>query len=179
MRYSTSFEAGAKPLFPYRTFLEILLRLDGRKSINFFEFAFCIYPIIDSTTKSITTAIADIKYARDKYPNWVDINMNNREALLKELNDYYATTLTELDLWGSRPTTIKNQFGYFANHLSYLSDIIVVEGRGSNKVIKLVDGCETNLKNILRETRDIEHQSKEQLLAQYTEAFLLLTLFIL
>jgi hypothetical protein len=64
------------------------------------------------------------------------------------------------------------------NHL-YLSDIIVVEGRGSNKVIKLVDGCETNLKNILRETRDIEHQSKEQLLAEYTEAFLLLTLFIL
>ena len=64
------------------------------------------------------------------------------------------------------------------NHL-YLSDIIVVEGRGSNKGIKLVDGCETNLKNILRETRDIEHQSKEQLLAEYTEAFLLLTLFIL
>ena len=64
------------------------------------------------------------------------------------------------------------------NHL-YLSDIIVVEGRDSNKVIKLVDGCETNLKNILRETRDIEHQSKEQLLAEYTEAFLLLTLFIL
>lgn len=179
LRYSTSFEAGAKPLFPYRTFLEILLRLDDRKSINFFEFAFGIYPIIDSTTKSITTAIADIKYARDKYPNWVDINMNNREALLKELNDYYATTLTELDLWGSRPTTIKNQFGYFANHLSYLSDIIVVEGRGSNKVIKLVDGCETNLKNILRETRDIEHQSKEQLLAKYTEAFLLLTIFML
>lgn len=179
LRYSTSLETGAKSLFPYRAFLEILLRLEGRKSINFFEFAFCIYPIVDSTIESIQVAIDDIKYARQKYPNWVDININNREALLKEVNGYYTTTLSELDLWGSRPTTIKNQFGYFANHLGYLSDYIIVEGRGSNKAIKLKDGCETRLRKVLDETRDIEDHSKEQLLAKYTEAFFLLTIFLL
>ena len=179
LRYSTALENGAKALFPYRTFFEILLRLKGEKSINLFEFVFCIYPITESSEEAIKIAVEDIEYARTNYPNWVDISLSNREKLLEELNEYYRTTISEVDLWASRSTTIKNQFGYFANHLSCFKDFIKIEGRGNSKRIILQPGCEKKLMSMLDETRHIETHSKEQLLAKYTEAFLLLTLFVL
>lgn len=178
LRYSTALETGAKPLFPYRTFLEILLRLDNA-SINFFEFVFCIYPIAETSEEAISMAVNDILYARSKYPNWIDISINNREGLLEELNDYYKTTISIMDLWGTRPTTIKNQFGYFANHLSVLSDYVVVEGRGPHKHIKLKPECKAKLRKILDQTNEIESHSIEKLLVKYTEAFLLVTLFLM
>lgn len=98
----------------------------------------------------------------------------------------FFNTLEELELYyKNHPEMNVHQIkknlknGYFANHLGYLSDYIIVEGRGSNKAIKLKDGCETRLRKVLDETRDIEHHSKEQLLAKYTEAFFLLTIFLL
>ena len=172
-------ERGTKPLFPYRTFLDIMINLEGKHSVNFFEFAFCLYPISETSKSSITMAINDINYARKKYPNWVDISINNREQLLKELNEYYKTTLTDIDLWGSRSTTIKNQFGYFANHLSFLDDYIKVEGSGNKKTIQLIPEKIEDLKKLLEQSRSIEKQPKEQLLAKYTEAFMLVTLFLL
>ena len=69
LRYSNSLEDNkiAHTLFPYRACLEVLISLEVKK-LTFNEFAFCIYPMYDSTPDSIKRAVDDINYLRQKYP---------------------------------------------------------------------------------------------------------------
>jgi len=118
-------------LFPYRACLKIIKLT---KSINFFEFAFGIYVLFDSTESSIQAAAKRILELRDLYPNLSIINQANREIILDELNNNFNTQFTQTDIWDKK-TTVYNQFIYIRNHLSLFEDFIYVE----KKVIQLIN----------------------------------------
>lgn len=130
LRYSNSLEDNkiAHTLFPYRACLEVLKNLEVKK-LTFNEFAFCIYPMYDSTPDSIKRAVDDINYLRQKYPRLKAINIANRPQILQLLNTYFGTTLTITDIWGTAGTTVKNLYSYFKNHLSLFEDIIEIKNR--------------------------------------------------
>jgi len=168
LRYSCSIEDGSNDriLFPYRAVLKILSKLDEKK-LSFLEFAFCIYPIYDSSQSSIEQSLNDIKYFREKYPNLELINVSNRRSILFELNEYYKTQISETDIWGKQPTTIKNQFMYFRNHLSLFENIIEIR----NQDIFMQDDIENELSELLNKDLSIENENRQNLWFKYTEPF--------
>jgi len=176
LRYSCSIEVGSddRILFPYRAVLKILSKLDVKK-LSFLEFAFCVYPMYDSSQSSIEQSVNDIKYFRQKYPNLEIINISNRKSILSELNNYYKTQISDTDIWGKKPTTIKNQFIYFRNHLSLFENIINIV----NNDIFMKDNVEKELLTLLNKDKSIENENKQNLWFKYTEPFLSMVLFSL
>ena len=174
LRYSCSIEDGNhdRILFPYRACLQILSKLKEKK-ISFLEFAFCIYPLYDSAPDAIQQAIDDIYYLRENYPNLQIISIANRNSLLSELNNYYQTQISETDIWGTQPTTIKNQYMYFRNHLSLFDDIIEIQ----DQVIRMKDNCENELALLLDKDKTFEKENRLNLWAKYSEPFLRILLF--
>ena len=176
LRYSHTLEEqkSERTLFPYRACLEILKGLDSTEPLTFNEFAFCIYPMYDSTQESILTAIDDIKYLRKNYPKLEAISIANQPQILQVLNKHYATSLTETDIWGAKATTVKNQFLYFRNHLSLFDEIIQI--KNGNICLKS-DATTKDIEKLLSVDKDIEKIDKKNLFAKYTEAFVMLMIF--
>jgi len=176
LRYSCSIEDGNddRILFPYRAVLKIISELKEKK-LSFFEFAFCIYPMYDSNHSSIIQSINDIVYFRDNYPNLELVSISNRKSILSELNEYYQTQISETDIWGTRPTTIKNQYLYFRNHLSLFQNIIEVR----NQFIFMKNDIEKELSELLNNDISIEKENKQNLWFKYTQPFLSMILFSL
>ena len=177
LRYSCSVEDSRidRILFPYRACLRVLSLLGANKSLSFIEFAFCIYPMYDSSMASITQAVADIKFLRADYPNLQFANINNRTKILAELNEYFGTQLTETDVWGSQPTTVKNQYMYFRNHLAMFSDVVEV----NDGVIHMKNGVREKVDGYLALDRDFEDYDRHTLMAKYTEPFIVATIYSL
>ena len=127
LRYSCSVEDAniVRILFPYRALMEILKGvISGKKKISFYEFAFCIYTMQDSSQVSIIKAIQDIQYLRVNYPNIAQVNEANRSSVLDELNNYYGSTLSLGDIWGGKATTVKNQYMYSAIIFQYTKKLL-------------------------------------------------------
>ena len=167
LRYSNSLEDNkiAHTLFPYRACLEVLKSLEVKK-LTFNEFAFCIYPMYDSTPDSIKRAVDDINYLRQKYPRLKAINIANRPQILQLLNTYFGTTLTITDIWGTAGTTVKNLYSYFRNHLSLFEDIIEIK----NREICIKPGVNANdIDKLLEIDKNIEKVDRKNLFAIYTE----------
>ena len=167
LRYSNSLEDNkiARTLFPYRACLEVLKNLEVKK-LTFNEFAFCIYPMYDSTPDSIKRAVDDINYLRQKYPRLKAINIANRPQILQLLNTYFGTTLTITDIWGTAGTTVKNLYSYFRNHLSLFEDIIEIK----NREICIKPGVNANdIDKLLEIDKNIEKVDRKNLFAIYTE----------
>lgn len=167
LRYSNSLEDNkiAHTLFPYRACLEVLKNLEVKK-LTFNEFAFCIYPMYDSTPDSIKRAVDDINYLRQKYPRLKAINIANRPQILQLLNTYFGTTLTITDIWGTAGTTVKNLYSYFRNHLSLFEDIIEIK----NREICIKPGVNANdIDKLLEIDKNIEKVDRKNLFAIYTE----------
>lgn len=159
-------------LFPYRTFLKVLLEV---KTISFFDFVFALYPMIDSTEESISEAINGIFHIQKNYPNMEMISLNNQSQVLKELNEFFGTNFTEHDIWHKR-TTIVNQYIYFRNHLALFEDLIEIDEK--EKIIKLKYGEEERLKKLLDKDSFIESEKDEnQLSKHYVSAMLVFILF--
>lgn len=177
LRYSCSVEDSKidRILFPYRACLRILSLLGSNKSLSFIEFAFCIYPMYDSSMASITQAVADIKFLRADYPNLQFANINNRGKILSELNEYFGTQLSETDIWGTQPTTVKNQYMYFRNHLSMFTDIIEI----NDGVIHMKNAIRDKVDAYLGLDSDFETYDRQTLMAKYTEPFIVATVFSL
>ena len=177
LRYSCSVEDEniVRILFPYRAILEILKNLPGKKKISYFEFAFCVYPMKDSSPVSIIKAVQDIQYLRVNYPNLNLVNANNRASVLDELNSYFNTTLSEGDIWGTRATTVQNQYMYFRDHLSIYNEVIEIK----EKEICLKRGTEDLVDRLLAPDKELEKLPRLQLLAKYTEALMVILLFAL
>lgn len=155
----------ARTLFPYRACLEVLKNLEVKK-LTFNEFAFCIYPMYDSTPDSIKRAVDDINYLRQKYPRLKAINIANRPQILQLLNTYFGTTLTITDIWGTAGTTVKNLYSYFRNHLSLFEDIIEIK----NREICIKPGVNANdIDKLLEIDKNIEKVDRKNLFAIYTE----------
>lgn len=175
LRYSCSIEDSSlnRILFPYRACLEILSNIEDPKRINFIEFAFCIYSLFDSSKDSIELTIKDFSFLRNKYPNIEKVSIANREKILSELNEHFKTDFTDVDIWGSKTTTVKNQFIYFKNQLSVFDNIIEIK----NYSIYLKSGAEKSISELLMKDSKIESLDRNHLIAKYTEAFIALLLF--
>ena len=177
LRYSCSVEDASivRILFPYRAFFEVLKGLPGKKRISFYEFAFCIYTMQDSSHVSIIKAVQDIQYLRVNYPNISQVNEANRGSVLDELNTYYGSTLSEGDIWGARATTVKNQYMYFRDHLSIYKEVIEIK----NKEICMKRDTEPLVERLLAHDKEMEKLPRAKLLTKYSEALLFILLFAL
>lgn len=165
---------GKRILFPYRAYLKILLEV---KSINFIEFVFGIYSMIDSSDDSIQDAIDNIKHLRDKYVNLEILNEANKPKVLKELNSYFGTSFSETDIWVKK-TTIVNQYIYFRNHLALLEKFIKIGDK--LRTISLVKGAEKNLASLLMKDTSFERIKDTNTLArQYVQGLIAVILFTL
>lgn len=155
LRYSETIQDKGinRTLFPYRTCLKILLEV---KSINFLEFAFCIYSLYDSSDENLIQAIEDIYYLRNNFPNINLVNNANKKHILKDLNNRFGTTFKETDIW-SKKTTINNQFIYFKDHLSVFTEFLEVTKNG----IKIKNGQEYIGYHILAEDNQLEFEKDE------------------
>lgn len=160
-------------LFPYRTCLKILLNVG---SLNFYEFVFTIYSIQDSSTESVQNAINGINYFRNKYPRLNLVNEANQEKILAELNEYFQTSFTLVDIWGSMPTTVKNQFTYFKNHLSLFDKFIKVDKNS----ITLIESAKNEAEKMLKMDLELETETNiGTLLLKYLKPFVSVVLFTL
>lgn len=165
-------ERGSRILFPYRACLKILLEV---KSVNFIEFAFCLYSLIDSSSESISEAIEDIQFLRDKYPSLEILNEVNKPKVLKELNEHFGTNFSVTDIWAKK-TTIVNQFIYFRNHLTLFKDFIIIDEKSGT--IFLSKGKEKELRELLLKDSSIEQERDEAILkTKYIQRLIIFLLF--
>ena len=174
LRYSTYLEDSddSRLLFPYRACLKIIERT---KSLNFFEFAFGVNTLYDSSNVSISRAIDSIFILREKYPNLLLANEANREEILKDLNEIFGSKYSLTDIWTKR-TTLYNQYGYFRNHLSIFSGVIKID----NQVICLIPGKINELNQLLALDNRLEYEKNHKsILEQYVSPFLSFVVFTL
>ncbi|MFH1825051.1 MAG: DEAD/DEAH box helicase family protein [Candidatus Firestonebacteria bacterium] len=174
LRYFSSDKQGGRILFPYRACLKILLEA---KSINFIEFAFGLYSLIDSSEESIIAGAEDTKFLREKYPNLEILSETNKHKVLKELNKYFGTNFSVTDIWAKK-TTINNQYIYFRNHLSLFNDFIVIDEK--NRTMTLIKGKEKALKELLLRDSLLEYEKDETILKKkYIQKLIIFMLFSL
>lgn len=153
-------------LFPYRTCLKILREV---KTINFSEFVFGVYSILDSSDDSVNEAVQAIKVIRKQYPKLAILNRANRQRVLDDLNQRFGTNYTSTDLWAKK-TTIVNQFIYFRDHLAIFDDIVKV----TKQAINLLPGAESKIDKLLKVDDQIEQNNDPtKLIARYVEALVI------
>jgi len=171
--FSTVTERGKKRiLFPYRACLKILLEV---KTLNYIEFVFGLYSLIDSSEESIIEVIENIKYIREKYPNIEILNKKNKKSVLVGLNDYFETNFSITDVW-EKKTTIYNQFIYFRNHLTLFKDII--KENKKNKSIYLGRNAESKIISLLMRDEYFENESDDSKLKKgYIQNIIIFTVF--
>lgn len=172
LRYSCTIEDASinRILFPYRACLEILKGLPNNKKVSFYEFAFCIYPLYDSSESSIKEAIEDIQYLRNTYPRLEQTSLSNQTKILNDLNTHFCTSFSETDIWGTRTTTVKNQYIYFRNQLAVFDEVIDPH----DKCIKLKPNTEKIIDELLQKDVSLLELDRPHLLAKYGEAFMIL-----
>ena len=124
----------------------------------------CIYPMEDDSAESIESTVAKIRTLRLEYPNLRHISTNNRDAILTELNSRFGTTLEVDDIWGTRTTTVKNQFYYLRDHLCQFTSIFEKDRTGN---IVLKDSGVEELTRLLEQSKRVETLSREDFLAYY------------
>jgi uncharacterized protein YehS (DUF1456 family) len=174
LRYSTYLEDSndTRLLFPYRACLKII---EQTKSLNFFEFAFGVNTLYDSSNESVQDAISSILILREKYPNLLLVNEANREPILEELNSLFGSQYSLTDIWTKR-TTLYNQYGYFRNHLSIFTDFIKIENQG----ICLIPDKINKLNQLLALDNRLEYEGDHQsILNKYISPFLNFVVFSL
>jgi predicted helicase len=174
LRYSTYMEDlnNNRLLFPYRACLKII---EQTKSLNFFEFAFGVNTLYDSSNESIQDAINSILVLREKYPNLSIVNEANREAILKELNELFVSQYSITDIW-TKKTTLYNQYGYFRNHLSIFSEFIKIE----NQIICLIPDKLNKINQLLALDNRLEYEEDyKSILDKYISPFLNFVIFTL
>ena len=162
--YNMILEGKGAFYFPYRAFMKVFVGVEGKKSISDLEYMFCIYTMQNDSAESIESAIAKIRTLRLEYPNLRHISPQNQETILNELNGQFGTSLSVTDIWGSRATTVKNQFYYLRDHLCQFSSIFEQNGAGN---IVLKNGGLDELTRLLDQSSRVEELSSEDFLAYY------------
>ena len=150
-------------MFPYRMCLKLFAEYD-LDSLSFLEYAFCIYPIQGSTSEDIKQAAEDIAHLNSNYPNLIGVNMANRSEILSELNIAFGSTISEQDVWGTRSTTVRNQFGYLRGHLAHFDELFVVNGQ----MLELKAGGRERIKDMLAIDMKVEAMNEAEYLKYYT-----------
>jgi len=159
-------------LFPYRAALKILLQV---KSINYIEFVFGLYGIVDSSSSSILRSVFIINKLRREYPNIQIVNKANQEAVLNELNSIFNSNYSATDIW-EKKTTIYNQNIYFRNHLSLFNEIIEIDQE--KRTVLLKPDCESIVEQILKQDELIENTTdKNSLMTKFIERMIVMMIF--
>jgi len=135
----------AEKLYPYRTILKVLLKVE---KFNYIEFLYGLYTIPDSSESSLNESVNIIQEIRKLYPNISILNKENKIKVLEILNKKYGLDFSLDEAWGS--TTSKNKFLYFKNHLALFDEIkvkgdeIMIQEGSKEKIKELLDTLEKN-----------------------------------
>ncbi|MBK0009716.1 DEAD/DEAH box helicase family protein [Bacillus sp. S35] len=143
-------------LFPYRAWLKTMRKVPFVRKL---EFLYCLYSLKDTRPETIDLAIEQMLYLQETYVNLDILSENNKEKILKMLNDKFKIELDFKDVWSSRSASY-NQFNYFKKHLLEFEDIFQVGT--SNQVLEVIPGSQVNIDNLLDQTKDLEKIAYEQ-----------------
>lgn len=128
-----SIERGGHTFYPYRAALKVLARV---KTLNYLEFLYGLYAMDISLPEeeAVEETVARIELLRGAYPNIMATSMGNQETVRTILNDFMRIEYSERDVWTDRTTT-GNQFRFFLNHISLLTDCFII--RSPKKQIEI------------------------------------------
>ena len=99
------------------------------------------------------------------------------KEVLEKLNEQFGTNFSYTDIWAKKPTTVKNQFIYFRNHLELFNDLILSDHRRG--LIAIKRGKEKDVISLLKKDfvkRDSDNM-EEKLRKKYIEKFLIFMCF--
>lgn len=137
-------ESDGHTLYPYRAALKVLARV---KTLNYLEFLYGLYSMDISLPEdeAVDETVARIETLREAYPNIMATSMGNQETVRTMLNDFMGIEYSEQDVWTDRTTT-GNQFRFFLNHISLLTDCFIINFRkkqveisNSKEIEKILD----------------------------------------
>lgn len=122
-----SIESEGQTMYPYRAALRVLMRV---KSLNYLEFLYGLYSMDISIPESeaVDETVAKIEILREAYPNIMATSSGNQETIRNMLNDIMGIDYSERDVWTDRTTT-GNQYRFFLNHISLLTDCFIINFR--------------------------------------------------
>lgn len=122
-----SIESEGHTLYPYRAALKVLSQV---KTLNYLEFLYGLYSMDISLLEdeAIAETVARIEILREAYPNIMATSMGNQETVRTMLNEFMEIEYSERDVWTDRTTT-GNQFRFFLNHISLLTDCFIINFR--------------------------------------------------
>ena len=151
-------------LFPYRTFLKVILNV---KKINFLHFAYPLCTLYDSSEKSLLEVIEGIQLINEEIPSPDTLNEANQRELQSDLNSLWNLNYTYTDVW-TKNTTLYNQWIYFRNHLSLFENYISWDEETGRMI--MINGRENELLRILNENSELEDETNlEKLILKYTD----------
>ena len=130
-------------LFPYRVFVEFLLRMG---EVKYWDFLFGIYPASSSDSMSgiVDAAVARAAAARALNVSPSIANLKSQEQISDLLFAATGARFDSADVWSDRTTTY-NQFRYFRRHLELYDDIFV----DNSNVFQFKAGGEAKARTLL------------------------------
>ena len=99
--------------------------------------------------EAVGETVAKVEILREAYPNIMATSMGNQETVRNMLNDIMGIEYSERDVWTDRTTT-GNQYRYFLNHISLLTDCFIINFR--KKQIEVTNSDE--IEKVLESTAD-------------------------
>ena len=139
-----SIESDGHTMYPYRAALKVLSKV---QTLNYLEFLYGLYSMDISIPEdeAVGETVARIEILREAYPNIMSTSMGNQETVRTMLNDIMEIEYSERDVWTDRTTT-GNQYRFFLNHISLLTDCFIINFRkkqievtNSEEVKKILD----------------------------------------
>ena len=120
-------ESNGHTMYPYRAALKVMSQV---RTLNYFEFLYGLYSMDISLDEkdAVGETVARIEILREKYPNIMATSMGNQESIRTMLNDIMGIEYSERDVWTDRTTT-GNQYRFFLNHISLLTDCFIINFR--------------------------------------------------
>ncbi len=90
---------------------------------------------------AVAETVDRIMLLRETYPNIMKASMGNQETLRLALNEIMGIEYSERDVWTDRTTT-GNQYRFFLNHISLLTDCFVINLRKKQIEVSNVSAIE-------------------------------------
>lgn len=139
-------ESEGHKMYPYRAALKVLSQV---RTMNYLEFLYGLYSmdIALPEKEAVDETVARIEILREAYPNIMATSMGNQETVRTMLNDIMEIEYSERDVWTDRTTT-GNQYRFFLNHISLLTDCFIINFR--KKIIEVTNDEE--VKKVLDST---------------------------
>jgi superfamily II DNA or RNA helicase len=137
-------------VFPYRIFLEFLLR---KESLGYWDFLFGPYLIdpANSIDGEIQLAIERCNRVSTIAPNPEIAGERAKKEIFEKLRESIDAAITFNELWTDR-TTAANQFRYFSRHLSLFGDVLEVSGGGTRLTLRINENGAGTIRKLLNQS---------------------------